>query len=131
MRVRRINLPKKGIFKRNDSVSDFNLWYPGFKRILFRCFETEPTFNASAKTITLEAGCFAVIGTANIAGIEDTVADNANVIVRGEVGRIVIEGEYENAEVYSVSGMLHGTLEVPAGIYIVRVDGQAFKVVVK
>lgn len=94
-------------------------------------FETEPEFNASAKTITLESGCFAVIGTEKISGIEDTVADNANVIVRGEVGRIVIEGEYENAEVYSVSGMLHGTLEVPAGIYIVRVDGQAFKVVVK
>lgn len=94
-------------------------------------FETEPEFDAAAKTITLEAGCYAVIGTANIAGIENTIADSAKCSVRGEVGRIVIEGEYENAEVYSISGMLQGSLEVPAGIYIVRVDGEVFKVIVK
>ena len=94
-------------------------------------FETEPEFDAAAKTITLEAGCYAVIGTANIAGIENTIADSAKCNVRGEVGRIVIEGEYENAEVYSISGMLQGSLEVPAGIYIVRVDGEVFKVIVK
>lgn len=99
--------------------------------IVCATFETEPEFNATSKSITLEAGCFAVIGTANIAGIEDTVADDAKVIVRGEAGRIVIEGEYENAEVYSISGQLQGGLEVPAGIYIVRVDGFITKVIVK
>lgn len=94
-------------------------------------FETAPEFNATAKTITLEAGCFAVIGTSNISGIEDTLADNTKYIVYGEAGRIVIEGEYENAEVYSISGQLQGSLEVPAGLYIVRVDGKTTKVVVK
>lgn len=99
--------------------------------IVCATFETTPEFNASAKTITLEAGCFAVIGTSNISGIEDTVADNAKYNVYGEAGRIVIEGEYENAEVYSISGQLQGSLEVPAGLYIVRVDGETTKVIVK
>lgn len=100
-------------------------------KILSSSYNVTPTLNVAEKTITLGANAYAVIGTNDLTKIENTIADSAKCNVRGEVGRIVIEGEYENAEVYSISGMLQGSLEVPAGIYIVRVDGEVFKVIVK
>ncbi len=98
-------------------------------KILSCSYNTTPTL--TGKQIKLLPGAYAVIGSVGLTKIEDAIADNTKVVVRGEVGRIVIEGEYENAEVYSVSGMLQGGLEVPAGVYLVRVDGNVTKVVVR
>ena len=47
------------------------------------------------------------------------------------VGEIIIEGEYENVAVYSVSGQKYSTLKVPAGVYVVNIDGNSTKVLVK
>lgn len=69
----------------------------------------------------------------------DSVVDSASkaVAVRGVAGAIELAGDYNRAEVFSISGMkvaeasVVSTIEVPAGIYIVRVDGTAKKVIVK
>lgn len=69
----------------------------------------------------------------------DSVVDSASktVAVRGGAGAIEIAGDYKCAEVYSISGMkvaeasAASSIEVPAGLYIVRVDGTAKKVIVK
>lgn len=100
-------------------------------RIISKSYDTNPTLDVATKKIKIPAGGYAVIGSANLSGIEDVVGDNsAKCRVYGSVGRIVIEGEYDNAAVYTVSGQLCPSLEVPAGLYIVNVDGHATKVAV-
>lgn len=83
--------------------------------------------------VKLLPNSFAVFATPDVSGIEDITSDLAGsaVTVSGEEGEIVISGDYTNAEVYNLQGALMGTLHVPAGIYVVRVDGVAHKVLVK
>lgn len=65
----------------------------------------------------------------------DVVEEGNNVEVVAGVGLISIIGEVETVEVYNVAGMLvsRGETEIDcaAGIYIVNVNGQATKVVVR
>ena len=84
--------------------------------------------------MSVPANSYVVIGTTNIAGVEDVIADEVGgnkVTVTGGDGEIVISGEYENCSVYNISGQHISSLNVPAGLYIVKVDGKTFKVVVR
>lgn len=96
-------------------------------------FEPEITFSGTTATVKIPAHSYVVFGTTDVAGVEGVIADEItpSVNVYGENGQIVINGEYTNAEVYSVTGQRYSTLNVPAGIYIVKVDGYTTKVVVK
>ena len=53
------------------------------------------------------------------------------VFVTGGEGEIIIDGDYNAAEVYNIQGQRMASLEVPTGVYVVRVDGETFKVAVK
>lgn len=93
-----------------------------------------PTLNGTgtALSVTLPANGFAVFSTNNIAGVDTPVADlTAAPNVYGGNGCIIINGEYEHAEVFDLSGRRLPSLEVPAGLYIVNVDGKATKVMVR
>ncbi len=94
----------------------------------------EPTLGGEGTNLTVNvpANGFAVYATDNIAGV-DAPATGAErkVAVYGAEGRIVIAGEYTNASVYDLAGRRMASLEVPAGLYIVNVDGHATKVVVR
>ena len=94
---------------------------------------TTPTFASGKVTFTVPGNSYVVIGTSNIAGVEDVINDEIkdNVTVYGGNGEIVILGEYKNANVYNVSGQEIGSLNVPAGLYIVKVDNKSYKVLVK
>ena len=76
---------------------------------------------------------FVVIATNSVASTEDVSADMTatSVNVYGANGEIIIEGDYETAEVYDLQGRMSTSLQVPAGVYVVRVDGNAYKVAVK
>lgn len=81
---------------------------------------------------TMPHSSYVVIGTTNLAGIDSVTADSHdNVSVSGADGKIIITGDYDSAEVYDISGRRYNTLNVPAGLYIVKVDGTASKVIVK
>lgn len=84
-------------------------------------------------SVTVPAGAFAIFATKNVTGIDDSeiIADGNNVTVIGTQGQIIINGEYTNAAVYDLSGRAFGTENLPAGVYIVRVDGTSHKVVVR
>ncbi len=120
------NLTAKATFKQtsNDAY-----------KILSKSFETDPTFNAATGDVTLAPGAYVVIGNKAMVGKEDPAIDNvaagAAARVFGAEGHIVIEGEYTNATVYALDGRAASSLAVPAGMYIVNVDGVATKVVVK
>ncbi len=96
-------------------------------------FTPQVTFSGSNVSVKIPAHCYVVLGTKDIAGVDDVIADNiaSNLIVYGANGEIVIEGEYNNVAIYSISGQKYSSLKVPAGIYIVNVDGNTTKVIVK
>ena len=104
-------------------------------QVLSKSYGTDPqvTFSGSNVSVKVPAHCYVVLGTTNVAGVEDIIADETTnkVKVYGTVGEIKIEGEYENASVYSLTGQEYHSLNVPAGIYIVNVDGKTNKVIVK
>ena len=101
-------------------------------KIASQTYNKTTTFSASAKTVTIPGHSYVVIVNTKVDTGVDTVVDAEDTVkVYGGNGQIVIEGEYNNATVYTVSGQAMGSLEVPAGIYIVNVDGKATKVAVK
>lgn len=94
-----------------------------------------PTLQGNATRINVQvpANSFCVLATKDIAGVDEITIDDSTSknSVYGASGRIVIVGEYDNVEVYNMAGMRMGSLEVTSGIYIVNVDGQVHKVIVK
>lgn len=79
----------------------------------------------------LPAGAYVVLGTGNLSEITDVESAADAVRVYGAEGRIVIVGDYSSAAVFDMAGRAYGSLSVPAGLYIVNVDGVATKVIVK
>lgn len=85
-------------------------------------------------SLTVPANGFAVFATNNVeeaAGVSTVVTDDSSARPFGGIGEIIIEGEYSVAKVYDLSGRLMPSLTVPAGLYIVNVDGHASKVLVR
>ncbi len=94
----------------------------------------KPVLKASGTRVqaSIPANCYALFASVDVAGVEDVVGDISNTTkVYGGNGEIVIEGEYQSAQVYNIAGQVYGSLNVPAGLYIVNVDGVVSKVIVK
>lgn len=97
-------------------------------------FTPQLNISGSTATVSVPAHCFAVFASNSVAEVEEIsagITDGSNVNVYGREGEIVIEGDYNAAEVYDLQGRMTGSLNLPAGIYIVRVDGATFKVAVR
>lgn len=95
----------------------------------------EPVVNGSGTSISVEvpSHCFVVLASKDVADVEDVISDEItdNVKVYGGNGEIIIDGDYNNVEVYNMSGMRMGSLNVAPGLYIVNVDGNVTKVAVR
>ncbi|MDE6703586.1 MAG: hypothetical protein K2K00_07910 [Muribaculaceae bacterium] len=67
-------------------------------------------------------------------GIEEIVADKEEAKIFGGIGVVVTQSEGP-AQVYTLAGQLvaqgKGTIAVPAGVYVVKADNKAAKVIVK
>lgn len=94
-------------------------------------FEPSLTVSGGNATVRVPANGFAVFATSGVAGVDGIISGDSAVKVYGADGRIVIAGPYYRAEVYDLYGRQMPSLEVPAGMYIVRVDGTSSKVVVR
>ena len=91
-------------------------------------FEPEISKPKRNLVVTVPPNCFAVYTTDNItSGIDDALI-GSGVTIRGEGGRIIIEGEYEHAVVHDLTGRPMPLSDLPVGIYIVTVDGISTKV---
>lgn len=97
----------------------------------------EPTLNSNGSTVsvTVPANSFCVLATKAVVGVDEILEDdfdNADSVkVIGGHGEIIIVGNYSNVEVYNIQGQQLGSLNVAPGIYVVNVDGNVSKVVVK
>lgn len=107
---------------------------PSNSRLIYASQGFTPTLQGSTGNVSLEvpANGFAVYATRNVSGAEEIDAELGNAAtVYGAEGRIVVAGDYNTLTVSDIAGRLYPTLNVPAGLYIVTVDGQASKVVVR
>ena len=103
-----------------------------------KSFDSEPVFDASAKTVTVPANCYAVVTTRNISGVEHAVADSLDATrifpVSGAVRVVNCAGA---VDIYTIDGVRvagdYGdcTLDVVPGTYVVRAAGKTAKVVVR
>lgn len=114
-------------------ASNYDLYATCLTKSTGEYFTPTVSDTSSGISVALPAGGFCVLGTKNLSGVEDIIADGegTDVQVYGGSGEIVIVGEYNNAAVYNLSGQRMSSLKVAAGIYIVNVDGNISKVAVR
>ena len=94
---------------------------------------SNPTMSMSGTSAaaTVPANGYVVFATKNLTDTEDIVGDIATkATVTGGHGEIIVNGDYTTVNVYGISGQPMPGLNVPAGLYIVVVDGTAHKVLV-
>lgn len=100
----------------------------GTYQLMSCSYNVTPTLNGNV--VTLPAGAYAVYGTPNLLDAPEITVDGNNVRVMAVDGRIVIEGDYDSAECYNMSGVkvdINRTLA--PGLYIVNVDGHPTKII--
>ena len=101
--------------------------------------KSELTGSGRSVSVELPSNSYAVYATTQVADVEDVVADvtENSFRVYTVAGSIVIEGEYDYATVYDMTGRLVeagsniGNVNVAAGLYVVDVDGNATKLLVR
>lgn len=93
-------------------------------------YNVTPTLKGNV--VTLPAGAYAVYGTTNLVDAPAIDVDDTAAKVTVDGRRVVIDGEYENAAIYTISGVSVDMSESLApGIYLVNVDGHVTKVIVR
>lgn len=97
--------------------------------VMSRSYGTEPKLDGTS--VTLAPGAYAVFGTSNLLGVEESGITNPSVNVYGSEGTIIVEGDYSTAAAYTIGGTRVPLTGLSAGIYIVVVDGAAAKVAVR
>ncbi len=107
----------------------------GNYQVIWANFENPKlTKSGTSVTCTVPANGFVVFATNGVVGgVDDIVTDdnNQSYTVYGGIGEIVIEGEYTTATIYNLAGQAQQSLTIPAGLYIVNIDGTSHKVAVR
>jgi 1,4-alpha-glucan branching enzyme len=108
--------------------------------IASKSYESNPSYDASAKTVTVEPGCYVVVSTNNVTAVKGIAADAADAVrVYSVAGGIRVAGANGQVEVYTLDGRRvaasrvsgEATLSVAPGLYAVRCAGKSAKVLVK
>lgn len=107
--------------------------------IISQSYNSNPTFDASAKTVTVQPNCYVTIASKKVSAIEDVSSDTSGLKAWGDVGRIVIEAAPGQTSVYSVDGRRLATIDeaggtsvsVNVGVYIVVSGNESCKVLVR
>ena len=99
-------------------------------KLASKTYNTDPVLDAAAKTVTLPANSYAIYVRSNMSGV-DEITPSGDVKVYTQNGDIVITGSYTQAEAFTLSGARAPMTGLNTGIYMVRVDGKPFKVIVK
>jgi len=107
---------------------------PANARLLWASYGFDAVLGGEGNQLscTVPANCYAVFVTENVSGVEDvTDINGSDVLVRGGYGEVIVEGSYDVVAVYDLSGRRCANKALRPGIYIVQVDGRAYKVLVK
>lgn len=108
-------------------------------KVVSKSFDSNPVFNAAAKSVTVEPNCYVVIASDNVTGMEETAIENAAdtpAILVGK-GTVNVTGCTDNVTVHTLDGATVATARgnasfaVAPGMYIVRAGRTVAKVLVK
>ena len=106
--------------------------------IYSQSYGSSPTFDAKNGQITVDAGCYVVIGRNLTIGVDDIAADaETDTHIFALPGAIRVTGNEGPVAVYTLDGAkvaaAHGdaSIEVAPGLYVVRAGGQTAKVIVR
>ncbi|MCH5236903.1 MAG: hypothetical protein J1E95_03795 [Muribaculaceae bacterium] len=108
--------------------------------IVSKSYNSNPSFDVPAGTVTVPANCYVTIGSADlVAGIDNVLNENQERIfsVRTHEGEIIVDYAEGGTVIYSLDGRKVGTtgetgnLMVTPGIYIVKGIYDSIKVIVK
>ena len=112
----------------------------GSYRVASKSYASGPTFDAAARTVTVEPNCYVVLTSGSVAGIGDIPADSApETHIYGTHGCVRVENATAPVTVYSLDGRIVARAEasesveigVPAGAYAVRCGTGTAKVMVR
>lgn len=107
-------------------------------QIASKSYNSEPSFDASAGTVTVPANCYVSIATTNVTEVIDIPDSNEMMLkVYGIAGGIVLENVSNIVEIYTLDGKTvtrtsnSGIIPVAKGVYIVKSGSDSIKVVSK
>lgn len=115
--------------------SDSNSAY----RVVSKSHDSNPSFDAAAKTVTVEPNCYVVLASEKVSGVDKVVYGDTeySVSVVATPGHITVSGSTGNVTVYTLDGRVvasaHGDADfsVAPGLYVVRAGSEVTKVLVK
>lgn len=106
--------------------------------IASKSYNSSPSFDVSAGTVTVEANCYVTIATENVSEIRDIFSENSNrLIINSAHGEISVESAEGQVSIFTIDGSLVALLSVnerisvSPGIYIARDSKNSLKVLVK
>lgn len=94
-------------------------------------FEPQISVKSRNLTVSVPPHCFAVYTTDNMSGIDDVPLGGSDVRIVAEGGRIIISGDYDSAVVHDLAGRRMTMDGLPAGVYIVTVDGNSTRIAMR
>lgn len=108
-------------------------------RVVSKSFDSNPSFDAAAKTVTVEPNCYVVLANSKVAGVEEVsvTGDADATAVYAADGAINVTNCTDNVYVYTLDGATVATAKgdasftVGKGLYIVRAGKTVAKVLVK
>lgn len=108
-------------------------------KIVSKSFDSNPSFDAAAKTVTVEPNCYVVLASDNVTGIEGTAIGDAaeTVAIQPGRGEIRVTNCTADVTVYTLDGATVASAKgdasfgVEPGLYIVRAGQTVAKVLVK
>ncbi len=104
--------------------------------IVSKSYNSNPSFSAQGKTVTVEPNCFVTIATNNVdSKVEQSLAVGSKLMVRVQRGQLTVDNAGAPVFIYSTDGRQIATLgagtssiELPTGIYILRSGTETRKV---
>ena len=107
-------------------------------KILSKGYNSEPTFSATAGTVTLPANSYVVIGSESVSAVDEIGAETAKDFEAYSVdGGIMVSQANSPVEVYAADGRMvatlssEGSVSLPSGIYILRSSSTTLKLIVR
>lgn len=119
-----------------DFQNDDNSKY----RIISKSFNSNPTFSAQSKSVTVAPNCYVVIASENVSSsVKDIDVNNTSTLmVRSANGMLIVDNAPDTVSVFGADGRLATTLpagsssvSLPAGIYILNSAGISAKAMVR
>lgn len=117
---------------------DFDVADNSHYAIVSKSYQSSPSFDAVAGTVTVPANCYVIITSQNLSGVE-TIVDNSVNELRAYAadGAIVVDYAPAGVEIFTIDGKkigrmgVNGRVDVNSGIYILRSGNSSMKLFVR